>query len=516
MQNLSRLFPSLRIFTAIFLSLPLIACSYLPDWIGDNKTKSLKGHRLAVLRVDEPIEPLPSLAQMEVILPPPEANTYWPNSSNVAPSGANHLALSKQLSLYKRVKIGKGGDELDYLSVIPIAVENQLVTLDAKGFLTKWNIENSIKPVWRVSLPLPKKQRNVKNGGVTAVDNILYVTSGNNIVFAYQLSDGALIWKKEIAGIAREAPAFDDGRVFVSTMENTLYALDAKNGSVVWSKQGPNEELAMRGNAAPIAAGGLVFMAQSSGDLVALDSRNGDEVWGESLAQTSKSVPDAALDIDTPPVLSSERLYASSYAHVFAAMDPASGARLWEKPFLAKNPAWVAEPFVFVLSEQPYLLCLHAVTGGVRWSLPLPGFKNPKTRKNPIGWKGPVLAGDRLWIVSSAGDLVAVSPQSGEVMTRYRVGKDIFLPPIIVSERLFLLQNNGNLSMFGAADSNHSELKKYSWEWNINAEKKSEEEIWMPESQPSTPPEALVQPDPAAGEKEKNRWQRVKSWISGD
>ncbi len=67
-------------------------------------------------------------------------------------------------------------------------------------------------------------------------------------------------------------------------------------------------------------------------------------------------------------------------------------------------------------------------TGKVRWVTPLTRYEDEKKRV-PVLWGGPVLAGDRLLLTSSLGDLVAVSPYTGEVMGKVDLRDRVRLGP---------------------------------------------------------------------------------------
>jgi outer membrane protein assembly factor BamB len=86
--------------------------------------------------------------------------------------------------------------------------------------------------------------------------------------------------------------------------------------------------------------------------------------------------------------------------------------------------------------------------GRVRWVTQLQRWRNVKKRKNPIIWQGPVLASDRLYLVSSEGDLVAVSPTDGTVLSTTEVADGIFLEPAVADNTLYILSEDGRLSAY--------------------------------------------------------------------
>ena len=60
--------------------------------------------------------------------------------------------------------------------------------------------------------------------------------------------------------------------------------------------------------------------------------------------------------------------------------------------------------------------------GKIQWSVKLPGSST---------WSGPVLAGSRLWLASSTGQLVGVDATTGRVDTTQDLGQPVYIAPIV-------------------------------------------------------------------------------------
>ncbi|MGE4351828.1 MAG: pyrrolo-quinoline quinone, partial [Bdellovibrionales bacterium] len=58
---------------------------------------------------------------------------------------------------------------------------------------------------------------------------------------------------------------------------------------------------------------------------------------------------------------------------------------------------------------------------------------------------GPVMAGGRLWLTSSNGELAAYSAEHGSPLYRKEIADSFFLPPIIAKSVMYLLSDNGEL-----------------------------------------------------------------------
>jgi outer membrane protein assembly factor BamB len=145
----------------------------------------------------------------------------------------------------------------------------------------------------------------------------------------------------------------------------------------------------------------------------------GRPLWSDNFSNTrSVNAVSSLADIRGRPVLDRGRVFAASHSGRLAAIDLRSGERAWEKDFGSTHSPWVAGDYVYVLSNDNELICLTRNEGKIRWMRRFPSYQDEKKKKDPMTWAGPVLGGDRLIVLSSAGDAISVSPYTGEPLGR--------------------------------------------------------------------------------------------------
>jgi hypothetical protein len=59
-----------------------------------------------------------------------------------------------------------------------------------------------------------------------------------------------------------------------------------------------------------------------------------------------------------------------------------------------------------------------------------------------------VLAGNRLWLASSTGQLVGVDATTGRVDTTKDLGQPVYIAPIVAAGRMFVLTDKAKLIAF--------------------------------------------------------------------
>ena len=91
---------------------------------------------------------------------------------------------------------------------------------------------------------------------------------------------------------------------------------------------------------------------------------------------------------------------------------------------------------------------LNARDGEVIWAVDLPKFKEDKTRRDSHVHFGPLLAGGRLIVASSDGEMRSFDPASGALLSSVDIPSGAASQPAIVDGVLYVLSQNGQLHAF--------------------------------------------------------------------
>ena len=151
-------------------------------------------------------------------------------------------------------------------------------------------------------------------------------------------------------------------------------------------------------------------------------------------------------DIRGLPVVDKDRVYAISHGGRMVAIDFKTGRRVWDKLFGGVQTPWVAGDYIYVLTIDSVLVCISHKDGRVRWAAELLRYGNPAKKEDPIAWNGPVLAGDRLLVANTRGEVLALSPYTGELLGKITFGGPISVSPLVADETVYILTDSGDLS----------------------------------------------------------------------
>lgn len=428
--------------------LVLAGCSWLPDEFGGSSKPPLPGERISVLALEKSLEPDPRIADLEVRLPRPYVNTEWPQAGGYPNHAMYHLKLGDDLKRIWRSDIGAGSDSEERLPAAPVVADGKLFVMDSEAHVSGLNAETGER-LWRVSLTPAEFSSGALGGGVAYDHGRVYVTTGYGDVFCLDAATGKEVWKRGIGIPLRAAPTVEGNRVFAISYDNQLHALNLADGTVVWTFAGIAETAALVGAASPAVDGGIVIAPFSSGELVAMRADNGRVAWNDSLIRGVRASSVAGInDISGRPVIDRGRVIAIGHSGRMLAIDLRSGERIWEREVSGVQAPWVAGEFIYLVTEDAEVLCLSRRDGRIRWVRQIDRYERPKAKKKPISWYGPVLASDRLILVSSQGYAVSVSPYTGEVLGEIELSDDASVAPIVANDTLYILTDDGYVAAY--------------------------------------------------------------------
>ena len=314
-----------RLIAAMVLALSAGAC----DLFGDDDPPPLPGERIPVMLYDTSLEPDPRIQDMDVRLPPPEANSAWPQPGGYPDHAMHHLAIADLPQRAWSVDIGQGStDELRLLSP-PIVADGRLFVLDAESTIVVLDAETGQR-LWDARAVDEEEEEGELGGGIAYADGRIYVTTGAAEVRAFDAASGEELWRQKLSAPMRAGPTVAAGRVFAITVDNQIHALDVRDGRKLWNHSGITETAGLLGGASPAVGAGIVAVPFSSGELFALRIENGRPVWSDSLASVRRVDAVSSLsDIRGHPVLDRGWVIAISHGGRMVAVDVRTGVRVW-------------------------------------------------------------------------------------------------------------------------------------------------------------------------------------------
>lgn len=439
-----RLLPLPKLAMTAVAVLGLAACSGSG---GPRDNTPTVGTRVPILsRIASNIAPDPQLAGVAVVLPPAETNADWPQGGRNAAKVSGHVTLAANPSRVWSVQIA-GTTSTRRLGAAPVIGGGKLFAVDAQGVVHAFDAATGAR-LWTHTIRVSGDLRDATfGGGASYAGNVVYATSGTGDVVALNAETGVEIWRRKPAGPLRGSPTVAFNTVYVMTQDNQIHALNATTGEPVWQDAAASGQQGVFGVASPAVGQGSVIAGYSSGELVTYRYENGRVLWSDALARTSISTEVGVLtDVDADPIISNGQVFALGQGGRMAAYELVTGQRIWELTVAGISTPALAGEWIFALTDDARLLAIARNTGRIRWITQMQAWRNPENRTNPIFWTGPVLAGNRLWIASSRGEVHSVDVLTGVASLFTTLDSGVSLPPVVANSTLYILDDSGRIT----------------------------------------------------------------------
>jgi len=433
-----------RFVLPLALALAVSACG-VSDWFGEAEDPPLPGQRIAILAYERGLRADPSIADVPVRLPEPYVNTDWTQPGGSPAHAMYHLSLSANPQRAWSADVGEGSGDVAQILAQPIVVGDTVYTMDSRSLVSAFSASNGNR-LWRVDVEDEDEDAGFFGGGIASDGTKLYVATGFARVIALDGKTGQTLWIHKAPSPIRGAPVVSDGRVFVITLDNQMLVLNAETGERLWNHVGVQETAGLLGSASPAVARNTVVVPYSSGEVLALLTDDGRQVWSENLSAIRRLDPLGDIaQVRGLPVVDRDLVFAISHAGRMLAVDLRRGARAWQAEIGGVEMPWAAGDFLYLVTNDEQVVCLQRKDGRIRWVTPLPRFADPEDQEEPIRWRGPVLAGDRLILAGSHGEVLSVSPYDGKALGFISLSDGAAVAPVVANNSLYLVTNGGQL-----------------------------------------------------------------------
>lgn len=396
-----------------------------------------------------------TLEKVDITLPKQQPSDLWNGSSSeenqkIENFSKDFSTRKKFFSQKREITLsdsdlfwsGFGSTDEDDFVFSPVIQNNKIFTLNAAGKLTAYDLATK-KKLWKLRVFPRLLLKNYRSPKIyytkSAEGEKIFAVAGINKVAAIDAVEGKILWLKDLSSITVSAPVSDGNMVYVTTNDNKIYALSAKDGEIQWSVSAILRNTAILGAADPVFYKDQVLAAFSSGEIYALKKKTGEFLWSQDFNLSKANSSDFYLnDVDATPVIKDDTLYSIGNGGLMMALDLKNGNYIWRKEIAGIIDFWLAGDFLFVISNDNKLLAVGKKTGGIKWISQLPNFKKEKKPETKFIYNGVVMAGDKLLVSRTDGELLLLSPIDGTLEKTFSVGKRIYHAPVIVGGKIYL------------------------------------------------------------------------------
>jgi outer membrane protein assembly factor BamB len=325
---------------------------------------------------------------------------------------------------------GAGSGEAQ-LKLALVSDGERLFCADHEGRVAAFSIDDG-RALWRVETELPV------SGGPGVGAGRVVVGSANAWIAALDAADGAELWRARVSSEVLARPAIGATVVAVQTADGRLTTHDADSGQRLWYFDTSVPALSLRGTSPPLIADDQVIAGFANGKLAAFAERDGRQLWEAAIAlPRGRSELDRMVDIDAPPVLRGDSLYAVAYQGRVAALASRSGTLLWAREFSSSSGLDVSRERIFIVDAEDHVWAIDRDGGASYW------------RQEGLQYRklsAPAIVGDSVVVGDLEGYLHFLDTSDGRLVARLKAGSGPILgAPLVSGDTVYALMASGEL-----------------------------------------------------------------------
>ena len=429
-----------NILYIILLSIFVIFSCTKNEVIEENKNS------FSILSYDAEISETLDLNIENIFIDPPREINYWTQHFQNPTNNLNNISTLSKFKNRIKVVAGKKG----VLNIIqPIYFDDTICYVLSSGFL-ECKILKSNEKLFSIDIKIEGSNKyEVIRGGLAYFDNKIVLVDAYGQVLLIDSNDGNKIWEKNIEFPILSPPLIYRNNIYFISSDNRLFSLSLETGNIEWSFQTIAETKKSLITASPIAFENTIIAPFSNGELVAFSHDSGRPLWAENVSKVSLLSNFDIKDISASPVVSNNSIFSLSTNGKLTSINAINGKRNWAIDLSGYRTPSISGNQLYVIEEDGKLICLDKNTGQIYWITELNKFKKGKKAKNLNLWLGPYLINSLLYNISYFGELKIVSPMTGDVLSTDSLGvKGIILPPVILSNAVYIMDENSNVFQF--------------------------------------------------------------------
>ena len=432
-------------FFTIISSIFLISCSF------DKKTGVWKEHNKKIIEkskknqtadkifskkklFDEEID-----SQEIIIVEKKQKNLSWLENNLNLRNSVPHLHYeNKKNIITKSKKIGKTTHIVDSPQKEPLILDENIFFNDLNGNIYKYSTDRR-KLLWKFNF-YKKKFKNIPiKINLKILSNDLIVSDSLGYFYNVDLETGKLNWaKNQGVPLTSEVKSYD-GKIFLLNQDNKFYVFNETDGKKIIDfetfpvvlKKNIMQSIGLDNN--------NLYFVTSAGQIFSLNHLDFRINWLKNIKDADTS-DEYGLFYSSPVVVKDKYIYLSS-SKTTMSIDTDVGKTNWEISFGTKIKPIISNKFIFLISEDGFILNADRENGKIIWSRKL--FKSKDVNLNKMGEvTSLLLVSDQLFFTTKNGYFFFLNYKNGEIINFARVAKSFYSKPSVANGKIYIIDKS--------------------------------------------------------------------------
>ena len=434
----------------IFFFLLIISCSSDKDKKVDLEIFKKQGEKINVFEANNVFDKEVDSSSI-LQLNQPQLNKKWSYEHFSSNNFYDHLVYEGKFQDIFKKSIG------DYInknndSGSLLAFENFAFFSDEKGKIYKFDTSNQ-KIIWELKIYESSYNDYPKNIVLFLNGDVLYAADNLGFIYSIDVQTGKIIWQQNYGIPFSSNLNFHKGVLFVVNQNSRLYAFNPSDGQKIWSYESLSGLIKPSRSSNISLYDNKLLFSNDVGDITAIDLDQQVIIWTKNILSQNTISNNLVFKISNI-LIDKKDVYVSSNSGDLFNFNLETGEIKWSLKLSSIQNHISTDKYLFVLTENAYVVALNKLNGSILWSLNLNKHSKSIIEGSNVGifstptnndHFGLLLGSGYLYLTSASGYIFKISAVDGKYISSKKINNELSRAPIIVDNKILILNRSSQL-----------------------------------------------------------------------
>ena len=252
-------------------------------------------------------------------------------------------------------------------------------------------------------------------GSADMKDGRVVFASANGTVYCLSVDNGKLLWRQPLGKPVTGSITINDNTVFVGSSDSCFYALRLTSGAPVWTYRGFGNYCIAR----PLVHKGNVYVGAWDGYFYAFDKRKGKLLWRWNNGKPNSKLSPAAVT----PCCDGKRVYIVAPDRYLTALNVDSGTvSLRTNRWMVRESLGMKDSILYAKTMRDTIIAINLKADTLLWATDA-GYGYEHAPSQLIENEG------TLFVTTKNGLVIALDALTGEIQWKHKVGNSLLATP---------------------------------------------------------------------------------------
>lgn len=279
------------------------------------------------------------------------------------------------------------------------------------------------------------------SGGTAVGDGMVVVGTSDGQVLTFDAASGAARWSVRVSGEVLAPAAISPRLIAVRLVSGRVQALSPADGHELWNYDQPVPRLSLRGTSRPVFAGDLLLSGFDNGRIAAMNINDGAMLWEQTVTPPhGRSELERLDDIDSPVIVSGQDVYTVGYQGRVAMLALDTGQVWWSHEASSYRGLVLDGDVLYMVTADGEVVAMRARGGTEIWRQKVLLHR---------GLSAPAVTDDSVVVGDFQGYVHWLDKATGELQARAQEGKTrISTAPLVVADKVLVINDRGRIRAY--------------------------------------------------------------------